>query len=289
MDRVYLKARAKINLCLEVLDKLENNYHNIKSVFQKISLYDEMYIEKNSKDGIEIQTDVDNLKLDENIIYVAYLKLKNQYKNISGVKVILKKNIPMQAGLAGGSTDCASFILGMNKLFELNMTKEKIEEIGKSIGADVVPCFYNSAVIAEGIGDKITKIETNFKYYIIVIKPDMTCSTKDMYEKIDKLEEKNIIDKTKEIVCGLQENNVETIAKNLYNKFEKAISEEELLKIKKELLANLSIGTLMTGSGSCIYGIFRKKEDAKKAYNNLKGKYETYLCLAYNSKREEKF
>ena len=166
MKKIYLKARAKINLCLEVLNKREDNYHNIKSVFQKINLYDEIFIEKNDSNEFKLKTNIESLNNEENIIYKVYLKLKEKYKKITGINVILNKKIPMQAGLGGGSTDCARFIVGMNKLFDLKLSKEEIEIIGKSLGADVVPCLYNNAVLAEGIGDQITRINTNFKYYI---------------------------------------------------------------------------------------------------------------------------
>ena len=149
MNKVYLKARAKINLSLEVLNKREDNYHNIKSIFQKINLYDEMYIEKNGINKFDLITNIDSLNSKENIIYKAYLKLKEKYDNITGVKVILNKRIPMQAGLGGGSTDCASFIIGINKLFDLRLSKLEMEAIGKSLGADVVPCFYNKAIKGE--------------------------------------------------------------------------------------------------------------------------------------------
>ena len=111
MEEIYQKARAKINLSLEVIGKREDNYHNIKSIFQKINLYDELYIKKTQTDTFELQTNIKEINNKENIIYKAYRKLKQEYKNITGIQVKLNKKIPMQAGLAGGSTDCASFLL----------------------------------------------------------------------------------------------------------------------------------------------------------------------------------
>jgi len=169
MEEIYIKARAKINLNLEILEKREDNYHNIESVFQKVNLYDEIFIKKTLSNDCEIDTDIKELNNKENIIYKAYIKLKEKYSNITGIRVKVNKKIPMEAGLAGGSTDCASFILGMNKLFNLKLSKNEKECIGKSLGADVVPCFYNRAVMVEGIGDIVTKINTKFKYYILII------------------------------------------------------------------------------------------------------------------------
>ena len=283
MKNLYTKARAKINLNLIVLNKRKDNYHNIKSIFQRINLYDEIYIEKTNTGKIEIQTNINEIENENNIIYKAYYKLKEKYENITGVKVTLKKKIPMQAGLAGGSADCASFLLAMNKMFKLKLSKEEIEEIGKSLGADVVPCLQNTPVLAEGIGEKITKIKSKFKYYIIVIKPKSNCNTKEMYTKIDNLKNKKQIDNTNKIIKGLKEKNIKLIAKNLYNTFEKAINEKfKINEIKNELIKQGAEGTLLSGSGSSIFGIYENKEIAKKAYKNLTNKYETYYCIAKN-------
>lgn len=287
MNEIYKKARAKINLNLEILDKRDDGYHNLKSVFQKVNLYDELYIKKIDKDEFELQTNIESLNNDQNIIYKAYMKLKQKYQNITGIKVVLNKKIPMQAGLGGGSTDCASFILCMNKLFNLGLSKTEIESIAKSLGADVTPCLYNGAVFAQEIGNKITKINTNFKYYIVIIKPKISCNTKEMYNKLDNRNEVDIANKSEKIINGLVNNDIYSVANNLYNSFETVIEDDIILKIKNELTENQAIGSLMTGSGSCVYGIFENKEKAKQAYNNLKNKYETYICTSYNLKLGE--
>ena len=290
MNKLYLKARAKINLCLEVLNKREDNYHNIKSVFQKINLYDEIYIEKNNTNRFELKTNIDNLKIEDNIIYKAYVKLKERYPSITGINVKLNKNIPVQAGLAGGSTDCASFIIGLNKLFDLGLSKSEMETIGKTMGADVVPCFYNKAILAEGIGDIITTINTNFKYYLVIVKPSICCNTKEMYKLLDQRRDIRQVDSSNKIVKGLQEDNIELIANNLYNTFEYVQLEETFFQdLKEEFLKYGALGSLMTGSGSCVYGIFNNKHIARKAFDKLMTNYATYICTSYNSKRSEIF
>ena len=291
MEKIYIKARAKVNLTLEILNKREDGYHNLKSVFQKINLYDEIIIKKaNNGDKLELQTNIEALNNQDNIIYKAYEKLRQRYKKITGIKVVLNKRIPMQAGLAGGSTDCASFILAINKLFDLKLKRKDIIDIGKSLGADVVPCLYNSAIIGEGIGDIITKINTDYKYYLVLIKPNISCSTKELFKILDENKQRKTIDTTDEIVKAIQEKDIKLIAKNLYNRFEYVMPDKELFQnLKEELLKNGAIGASMTGSGSCVFGIFENKQKAKKAYKNLKEKYETYYCISYNSKREEMF
>ena len=285
MEKIYVKARAKINLNLEVLNKREDGYHNIKSVFQKINLYDEMYITKTHDNQFSLETNIEAINNSENIIYKAYKVLKEKFPNIDGVKIILKKKIPMQAGMGGGSTDCASFILSINKLFDLKLTKTEIENISRNLGADVVPCLYNKAVLAEGIGDIITPIETNFKYYLVIVKPEISCNTKEMYQKIDA-EEHIEKDTTNKIIEALENNNVQLFKESLNNTFEDVIEEAEIQKIKNMLMENNATASLMTGSGSCVYGIYENKKLAQNAYKQLKEKYKTYICTSYNSQKE---
>lgn len=289
MEEIYAKARAKINLDLQILGKRQDNYHNIKSVFQKINLYDEIKIRKIDIDDFKLETNVEELNNEDNIIYKAYMKLKEKYKNITGIQITLNKRIPMQAGLAGGSTDCATFILCMNKLFDLKLSKNEIENIGKSLGADVVPCLYNKAVLAEGIGEIITKIDTNFKYYILIIKPKIYSSTKEMYKKLDMKKDLIQLNNTTNIINALKTKDLDLLSKNLYNVFEYVIDDVDIIEnIKRDISDSGSIGTLMTGSGSCVYGIFKDKKRMKNAYEKLKNNYnEIYMCTSYNSKREE--
>ena len=288
MNTIYKKARAKINLNLLVLNKREDNYHNIRSIFQKISLYDELYIEKTDTNTIELNTNIKELNNEDNIIYKAYMKLKERTNNVGGVKVSINKKIPMEAGLAGGSTDCANFIVCMNKLFNLNLSKKEMKDIGKSLGADVVPCMYNTAIKAEGIGNIITKLKTDIKYYILIIKPKISFNTKNMYKRIDSKEKIKQVDQSDKIIEALESKKLDLLKNNMYNVFENVIKEKDLIKkLKNELKKTGAIQSLMTGAGSCVYGIFKDKQVAKKAYRKLKERYQTYICTSYNSKREE--
>ena len=290
MKKIYIKARAKVNLNLEILGKREDNYHNLESVFQKINLYDEIYIKRTETDDFKLNINVKELDTKENIIYKAYVKLKEQYKTITGIEVTVNKKIPMQAGMAGGSTDCAAFIIAMNKLFDLKLTKKEMESLGKSLGADVVPCFYNKAIKAEGIGDMITSINTHFKYYMVIIKPEIACNTKEMYQKIDAKKNIKQLHTTNAIIKALESKDIQLLSKNLYNVFEEVIQEKEMVQhVKKELMEKGALQALMTGSGSCVYGIFKDKQSAKNAYVTLKEKYQTYICTSYNVKKGEMF
>lgn len=280
MKKIYKKARAKINLTLNVLEKRKDGYHNIESVFQKISLYDELYIKviENKPEGINVTSNILELYSKENIICKAYWALKAKYPKLPRISVILRKNIPMQAGLGGGSTDCASFIEAMNELFSLNLTIRQMQEIGMRLGADVPSAFCKTPVIARGIGEKIEEINGNTKFYIVLIKPAFSCNTKEMYNKIDN--KKQIKQKYNSAIVktAILNKDIDKIANNLYNVFEESVADIEI--IKNELTMQGAKGALMTGSGSCVYGIFDEKVTAKKAFHALKNKYEVYYSIA---------
>lgn len=284
MEKIYLKPRAKINLTLNVLNKRPDNYHNIESVFQKISLYDELYIEKNNENTFNLKSNWPELENENNILYKAYNKLKSLFPSISGIDVTLIKHIPMQAGLGGGSSDCASFIEGINLLFDLNLSETDLINIGKTLGADVVPCMYNT-VKSEGIGDIVSPFKSNLKYYILVVKPNFTCNTKAMYEKLDNTLNLKQSFYTDEIINILKNGKTIDFKNKLYNAFEYALEQQDELNSLKEDFKNTgAIDALLSGSGSCIFGIYSSKKDITSAYNFMKNKYnyEFFRCVSYN-------
>lgn len=284
MDKIYLKAKAKINLTLNVLDKRPDNYHNIESVFQKISLYDELFIEKNQSNTFNLECNLKELETDLNILSKAYFKLKSAFPTISGIDVKLIKHIPMQAGLGGGSTDCASFLKGMNLLFNLNLSEKQLIDFGKTLGADVVPCMYK-LVKSEGIGDIVTPIKSSLKYYILIAKPDFKCNTKIMYEKLDSNTNLKQEFNTNEVINILKNKTTKDFKNKLYNVFEYAIDNQDTLNnLKNDFINTRAIASLLSGSGSCIYGIYLNKTDLQNAYNILKNKYnyEFYKCISCN-------
>lgn len=285
MDKFYTKARGKINLSLNVLNKREDGYHNLELTFQIINLYDEIYIEKTSSNDIELYCTCAEFKTEDNLVYKAYKLLKEKYHQITGLKVKLIKHIPTGTGMAGGSADCANFILALNKMFNLNLTKEKLITIGKSLGADVPACMHRCATLGRGIGENLQKINSKLKYYLVIVKPDVSFSTKEMFNKIDL--KGNITQRytAEQIKQALEEENVDLLVENMYNVFEDAVDNKELIdNIKQELIANGASSSLMTGSGSCVYGIFTDRQIAKQAYKNLRKKYLTFITIPYEKK-----
>jgi len=283
MNEIYIKARAKINLTLNILNKRLDGYHNLESVFQKINLYDEIYIEKTNSDQLYLACNSIEFENQNNIIHKVYDSLKEKYPNISGIKVTLIKHIPSGAGLGGGSTDAASFLTAMNKLFNLNCSESSLIEIGKTLGADVPPCLHTGSLFAQGIGEIITNIDQNLEYYIVLVKPDISFSTKLMFLEIDNKADINQKYNSKNMIKALETGDINLLSYNLYNVFEELFDENSEIKyIKKLLTQNGAINSLMTGSGSCVFGIFNDKESSKIAYHKIKNQYETYWCIPYN-------
>lgn len=276
MEIIYKRAYAKINLNLEIIGKRLDNYHDIESIFQRISLFDELTIAKTSSPNFDLNCNIKELENDSNILFKAFLKIREKYHIPYGVHVDLIKRIPMQAGLGGGSADCAAFIQGMNELFELNMKKDDMEELGASLGADVVPCMYNLA-LAEGIGDIITPLSTKINFNALIIKPHFSCNTQEMYKKYD--EHINSIKRTRvtsKVLDILKNNKPITLFHNLlYNAFEVVLKDDyEINMIKKEVLRLQGICPLLCGSGSCMFAIFPEEEDLENAY--------TYFTKTFN-------
>ena len=230
------------------------------------------------------QDDVWNL----NKVEITYNKLKEAYPSISGVSVKLVKNIPMQAGLGGGSTNCAGFIEGINSLFNLKMSKNDMINFGKTLGADVVPCMF-STVKSEGIGDIVSPFKSNLKYYILIVQPDFMCNTKIMYDKLDNSKNLKQNFYTNEVINILKNGETKDLKNKLYNVFEYAIDQRNLLdNLKSDFLNTGAVASLLSGSGSCIYGIYSDKKDIKNAYKFMKNKYnyEFYKCVSYNRLKE---
>ena len=276
-----IRAYAKINLNLVIFDKREDGKHDLKSVFHKIDLFDNLEIKKNQINMCLIKCNDKELEKD-NIIYKAYELLKEKYPFISGVNVYLEKQIPMQAGLGGGSSDCAAFIIGINELFKLNMNIENYKEIGSLLGADVVPCYYNVPVKAEGIGDKVEVINSKLSFPILIVKPEYSCNTKEMYQELDKIK-RNRKDTTERIIDALEKNDIKLLSNNLYNSFEDVMN-NNYFDIKKDILNSGALNAMLSGSGSCIFGIYENNNDLDIAYEKLKNKYEVYKCKSINKR-----
>ncbi len=290
-DTVMLKALAKINLGLDVLGRRENGYHDVRMVMQTIYLYDNVAITKTDEPGIQIESNLFYLPLDENnIAYKAAKKLMEEFHIQEGVRIVLEKHIPVAAGMAGGSANAAAVLVGMNRLFSLGLSQEDLMERGVSLGADVPYCVMRGTVLAEGIGEILTPLPPLPKCYVLVAKPGVSVSTKHVYEKLDskEIEDHPDIDG---ILEGLEKQDLRKIADSMGNVLEKVTIEEYpvIADIKRIMKEAGALNAMMSGSGPTVFGIFEDKKAAMEARTTIKAMdiaKQVYLANVHNTRRK---
>ena len=278
MDKIELFSHAKINLRLDILRKRTDGYHDIRTVFQKVSLRDELEIAISER-GIKVICDNPNVPANEdNLAYRAARTMLNRYKVKDGVSIVIKKNIPVAAGLGGGSSNAASTLLGINQLFGLRIAKQELMKIGRDIGADVPFFIFGKTALATGIGDVLETIEMTPELWLLLITPDIPISTAWAYGSFRM----GLTNKHINITIPNRINHLSEIITLLSNDLEKvAIPRYPIIqKIKDELINKGAKGSLMSGSGSTAFGIFKSEDEAKKAHAQLKthDDWQVHLC-----------
>lgn len=271
MDEYRIKAYAKINLGLDVLGRLPNGYHEVKMIMQTVGIYDELTFEK-ADEGIVITTDSGELPTNEdNLIYRAAKLLMQKYAIDAGIRINLKKNIPIAAGMAGGSTDAAATLKGMNEVFGLGCTEDELKEIGVKIGADVPYCVMGGTALAEGIGEKLTALKNAPQCVLLVAKPGINVSTKYVYEHLDALASYDHPD-IDGMVRAISAGNLHGIVSRLGNVLEDVTipAYPVINDIKKVMLDAGALGSMMSGSGPTVFGIYNDRAGAEEAYNKIK-------------------
>jgi 4-diphosphocytidyl-2-C-methyl-D-erythritol kinase len=274
MNEIKLKSYAKINLCLNVIRRLPNNYHQISSLIQRVQLYDEVHVKKNEK-TITVRTNIDELndEIDTNTALRA-AKYYFKYTNIcSGADILIIKHIPHMAGLGGSSSNAAAVINALDRLYNTKLTYDEKMSIGIRIGCDV-PFFFGSATsVIAGTGEHITQKNELRGYHVLIIKPSFGISTKEAYKSLDP-KQLHMNCNADNLYEAYAQKNYDIIKEYTHNTFERFIGQREYVcTIKNELLKYNAITALMSGSGSCVFGIFASEEKCNKAYNNLKKKY----------------
>lgn len=272
MNSIKLKARAKINLGLDVLGKREDGYHEVRMVMQTIGLYDRIIIKKISEPEIKIVTNLSFLPVNENnLVYKAAKILMDEFNIKEGVSIDLKKFIPVAAGMAGGSSDAASVLYGMNRLFRLNLSIEDLMKRGVRIGADVPYCIMRGTALAEGIGEKLTKLSPMPKCYIVVAKPPISVSTKLVYDNLDMSDFSNHPD-IDGIIKAIEDKDLSALAGKLGNVLENVTIPlyPVIDKIKNDMKANGALNAMMSGSGPTVFGMFDDYEKAAKCVKVLR-------------------
>jgi 4-diphosphocytidyl-2-C-methyl-D-erythritol kinase len=270
-----IRAYAKINLTLDIIGKREDGYHLLRMIMQNVDLYDEIDIEK-IESGIIIEVDKPYIPIDEkNLAYKAAKIFMNEFNISKGVKIKITKNIPVAAGMAGGSTDAAAVLRAMKDLFEINVEESKLMELGLKLGADIPFCIKGGTALCEGIGEIITALKSFKDHIVVIVKPNFGLSTKDVYKEIE-IEKIFKHPKTEEVIQAIEENNVEFVSENLMNVLENvSLKKHKILRdIKSTMLNQGALGALMTGSGPTVFGIFDNIDKAEKCFEYFKTRYE---------------
>lgn len=284
MNQIELKALAKINLGLDVLGKRENGYHDVRMVMQSVYLYDEVKITKRKEPGIVLSTNLGFLPSGEgNIAYKAAQLLMDEFQIGQGVDIVLDKHIPVAAGLAGGSSDAAAVLFGMNRLFGLKLSQKELMERGVKLGADVPYCIMRGTVLAEGIGENLTVLPAMPKCTVLIAKPPVSVSTKTVYEALDAQEitEHPDIDG---IISGLEKGDVRAVASSMGNVLEGVTipMHPVIAEIKKEMMDAGALGAMMSGSGPTVFGLFDNRAAAKSVQKKIREKALTKQVYVTN-------
>lgn len=290
MNTIMLKAYAKINIGLDVLGKREDGYHEVRMIMQTIRLYDKLNMKKLNKDEIVIKTNLAYLPTNENnLVYRAIQMLKDEFNIKQGVYVELQKHIPVAAGLAGGSSDAAAALIGMNRLFQLKLTTTDLMQRAVKLGADIPYCILGGTALSEGIGEVLTPLAPMPNAYILIAKPPINVSTKYVYENLI-LDEKTNHPDIDGIMEAINSKDLCGVTNRLSNVLESVTIDRYpvIQEIKDTMIEFGAMNALMSGSGPTVFGVFDDLNLAKKAFYQLKvqGKAkQIYLTDIFNRKR----
>lgn len=272
MRELQLRAYGKINLGLDVVRKREDGYHELRMIMQTVGLYDELKMKVIPEDEIRLSVNLSFLPTNENnLICKAIAMLKQEFGIQEGIEARLEKRIPVAAGMAGGSSDAAAALVGMNRLFRLGLSKKQLMEYGVRLGADVPYCVMRGTALSEGIGEILTPLPPIPSCYILLAKPGISVSTKYVYQnlKANELTDHPDIDG---IVDSLKNGDLQGICDRLGNVLETVTIRDHPMidEIKTFLIEQGASGALMSGSGPTIFGIFQEKSTARKALENMR-------------------
>lgn len=274
IEYMKIKAYAKVNISLDIVGKREDGYHLLKMIMQNIDLYDEVEIKK-QKQGIQITCNKSYVPTDErNLAYKAAQLFMEKYNIQSGVSINIDKNIPVSAGLAGGSTDAAAVLKLMNKLFDINATNNELMELGLKLGADIPYCIEGGTALCEGIGEIITPLKPFRDKILVLVKPSFGVSTKEVYKGFDLSRVKKHPE-TEKLITAMANDDLNQVAYNMKNLLENVTLKKHkiLIKLKDDMDRCGSIGSMMSGSGPTVFAFFDDILKAQRCYEKMKEKY----------------
>ena len=272
MDKIGLRAYGKINLALDVVRKREDGYHEVRMIMQTVKMYDYIQIRKSKENGIKVYTNLSFLPTDENnLVYKAAKLLLDEFNITQGIEIKLDKFIPVAAGMGGGSSDAATVMIGINKMFSLGLKKNELMERGVKIGADVPYCILRGTCLAEGIGEKLTTLKSMPNCYVVIIKPNISVSTKYVYENL-RANELTYHPDIDGMIEAIGAGDLYATAAKLSNVLETVTIEAYpvIADIKESLIEDGALNALMSGSGPTVFGLFEDSDMAEKALQNVK-------------------
>ena len=267
MDKIQLKALAKINLGLDVLRRREDGYHEVKMIMQSIRLFDRLTLAKSRTPGIHLSTNLSFLPTNEdNLVYKSAKLLLDAFDIKSGLDIRLDKRIPVAAGMAGGSTDAASCMLAINRLFGLKLSINQLMDMGVKLGADIPYCLLKGTALSEGIGEILSPLPKAPDCYVLIAKPGFHVSTRFVYANL-KLDETTIHPDIDCMISCIRDNDLYGMCSHMANILETVTIPEhpEIETIKSTMRENGALGALMSGSGPTVFGIFDDFDKAKAA------------------------
>ncbi|EEH99267.1 4-(cytidine 5'-diphospho)-2-C-methyl-D-erythritol kinase [Clostridium tertium] len=269
-----MKAYAKVNISLDIVGKREDGYHLLEMIMQSIDLYDEIVIEKQKKE-ITIKCNKPYVPTDErNLAYKAAQLFIEKYNIDSGVNINIKKNIPVCAGLAGGSTDAATVLKIMNSLFNINASDEELMILGLKLGADVPYCIKGGTALCKGIGEEVTALKGFKDKVIVLVKPPFGVSTNSVYQEFN-IEKARNHPNTNLIIDAINNDNLKMVCDNMKNLLENVTLRKHkiLINIKEDMRHNGAMGTMMSGSGPTVFAFFDDMLKAQRCFEKMKEKY----------------
>lgn len=290
MFEMKLKALAKINLGLDVIGRREDGYHEVKMIMQTIRLYDRISIQRTKEKKIQVKTNLFYLPENENnLVYKAAKLLQDEFQMEEGVRIDLQKYIPVAAGMAGGSSDAAAVLYGMNRMFHLGLSTEELMKRGVKIGADVPYCIMRGTALAEGIGEKLTELIAAPECKVLIAKPPISVSTKFVYENL-KLDENTVHPNIDLLVQDIEKGNLKEMAAHMGNVLESVTipNYPVIAEIKEQMIQDGALNAMMSGSGPTVFGLFDDEEKAEYAYQRMREgnlAKQVYLTEIYNNRR----
>lgn len=283
-----LQAFAKINLGLDVLGKREDGYHEVRMIMQTIRMYDQLDMRKSVEPGIHLTTNKKYIPVDENnLVWRAAKLMVDTCGIMEGVSIHLHKVIPVAAGMAGGSSDAAATLVGMNRLFHCGLSKEKLMELGVQIGADVPYCVLRGTALAEGIGEKLTVLPPMPDCWILIGKPGISVSTKYVYTTLD-LNTDTVHPDIDGMKKELEDGNLYGITERMGNVLQDVTipAYPEVERIKEQMKTLGAVNAMMSGSGPTVFGIFDNEEKAQEACQKLRESgscQQVFLTVPFNN------